>query len=57
MKVGDLVTYSGSQLVGIILSVAKINDKPAGCRVQWSNGQTCNHSASWLIEVKTSEDR
>ena len=57
MKVGDLVRYSGSELVGIILSVAKINDKPAGCKVQWSNGQTCSHSANWLIKVKTSEDK
>ncbi len=57
MKVGDLVTYSGSRLIGVILSVARINDKPAGCKVQWSNGQTANHSAHWLIRVKTSEDR
>ena len=57
MKVGDLVTYSGSELTGIVLSVHRVNDKPAGCKVQWSNGQTCSHSASWLIKVKTSEDR
>ena len=57
MKAGDLVTYSGSELVGIVLSVHWANDKPAGCKVQWSNGETCSHSASWLIRVKTSEDR
>ena len=57
MKVGDLVTYSGSELTGIVLSVHRINDKPHTCRVQWPNGQTCSHSASWLIKVKTSEDR
>ena len=57
MQVGDLVTYSGSQLVGLVLRVAKVNGKVGGCRVQWSNGQTANHSASWLIKVKTSEDK
>ena len=58
MKVGDLVRYSGSELVGIVLSVHWANDKIGfGCKVQWSNGETCSHLASWLIRVKTSEDR
>ena len=56
VKVGDLVTYSGSQLIGVVLSVTRVNDC-AGCKVQWSNGQTCSHSASWLIKVKTLEDK
>jgi len=55
MQVGDLVTYSGSQLIGVVLSVTRVNDC-AGCKVQWSNGQTCSHSTSWLIKVKTSEN-
>ncbi len=56
MNIGDLVTYSGSQLVGVVLSVTRINDC-VGCKVMWSNGQTCSHSGSWLIKVKTSEDK
>ena len=58
MKIGDLVTYSGSQLVGVVTVVTKrySDGDPQACTVQWSNGQTANHSVSWLIKLETSED-
>jgi hypothetical protein len=58
MKVGDLVTYSGSQLVGVVTVITKRyrDSDPQACTVQWSNGQTTNHSACWLIKLETSEN-
>lgn len=62
MNVGDLVRYSGSlkgsNVIGIVTFVTKrYSDGDAqACTVRWSNGVTSNHSRTWLIKVKTSED-
>tara|TARA_R100000406_G_scaffold90396_1_gene77207 strand:+ start:660 stop:848 length:189 start_codon:yes stop_codon:yes gene_type:complete len=61
MKVGDLVRYSGSKdCLGIVIRVLRWEEHPDSTSkayaVRWVNGVTSNHSAHWLIKVKTSED-
>ena len=61
MKVGDLVRYSGSSegsnVIGIVTEVYTTSTGEHGaCVVQWSNGVVSNHSRSWLVKMKTSED-
>ena len=59
MKVGDLVYWHDKQsLLGIVIEATK-DRKPNGiqaCRVQWANGVTSNHSATYLGLVQTSEN-
>ena len=58
MKVGDLVCWHDKKaLVGIVIEVTKrySDGDPLACRVQWANGVTSNHSASWLGTIETSE--
>ena len=59
MKVGDLVYWHDKQsLLGVVLEVSKPleNCNIQACRVQWSNGVTSNHSATYLGLVQTSEN-
>ena len=59
MNVGDLVCWHDKKaLLGIVIEVTKrYTDSTAqACRVQWANGITSNHSASWLGRMETSED-
>lgn len=59
MKVGDLVCWHDKKsLLGIVIEVTKPMDTwdVQGVRVQWANGVTSNHSATWLGLVETSED-
>ena len=58
MKVGDLVRYSGSKDLGIVIKTIEASVSHSGAStVRWSNGETGNHSNKWLIRIKTSEDR
>ena len=58
MKVGDLVRYSGSKDLGIVIRVVESSVCHSGASaVQWANGVTSNHSNKWLIKVETLEDR
>jgi len=59
MKVGDLVYWHDKKsLVGIVLEVSTPlkNYDIQACRVQWANGVTASHSATWLGLVETSEN-
>ena len=60
MKVGDLVSYSGSPTkmngktitteVGIVLCVRR----NSVITVLWSNGVESNHSSGWIVRIKES---
>ena len=59
MKVGDLVCWHDKQsLLGIVIEVTKPMETwdVQACRVQWANGVTSNHSATYLGLVQTSEN-
>lgn len=59
MQVGDLVCWTDKpSLLGIVIEATK-DRKPNGIqavRVQWANGVTSNHSATYLGLVQTSEN-
>ncbi len=54
MQVGDLVYWHDKKsLLGIVIEVTKPIDTwdVQGVRVQWANGVTANHSATWISLV------
>ena len=60
MKIGDLVSYSGSTKrlngkaihseIGIVMNI----HKNSVVTVLWSNGVESNHSSGWLVRIKES---